>query len=72
MINVYDELERDMNELKNNIGRKIYPNDVEAILAWREIMRSTRERTLEDIEERASQLAEAAQKIRDRITREHA
>jgi len=34
--------------------------------AWRERIRSTKERTLEDIEERASQLAEAAQRIRDR------
>jgi len=34
--------------------------------AWRERMRSTKEKTLEDLEERASQFAEAAQRIRDR------
>jgi len=66
MLNAYDELERDMNELKNNIGRKINPNDTDAMRPWRERMRSTRERTLEDMEERASQLVEAAQRIRDR------
>jgi len=66
MLMAYDELERDMNELKNNIGRRINPNDTEAMRAWRECMRSTKERTLEDIEERASQLAEAALIIRDR------
>jgi len=66
MLMAYDELERDMNEIKNNIGRRINPNDTEAMRAWRERMRSTKERTLEDIEERASQLAEAAQRISDR------
>jgi len=34
--------------------------------AWHERMRSTIEKTLEDIEERASQLAEVAQRLRDR------
>jgi len=66
MLVAYDELERDMNELKNNIGRRINPNDREAMSVWRERMRTTKERTLEDIELRASQLAEAAQRIRDR------
>jgi len=66
MLNAYDELEKEMNELKNNTGRKINPNDTDAMRAWRERMRSTRERTLEDMEERASKLAEAAQRIRDR------
>jgi len=55
-----------MNELKNNIGRRINPNDVDAMRAWRERTRNTKERTLEDIEERASQLSEAAIRIRDR------
>jgi len=54
-----------MNELKNNIGRRISPNDGEALRAWRERIGSTKERTLEDMEERASQLADAAQRIRD-------
>jgi len=66
MINVYNEIERDMNELKNNIGRRINPNDVEAMRIWRERMKSTKKKTLEDIEEKASQLAEAAQRIRDK------
>jgi len=66
MINVYDELERDMNELKNNIGRRINPDDVEAMHAWRKRMRSTKKKIFEDIEEKASQPAEAAQRIRDR------
>jgi len=66
MLLAYDALEREMNDLKNNIGRRINPNDTEAMLAWREFMRSTRERIFEDIEQRASQLAEAAQRIRDK------
>jgi len=33
MINVYDAHERDMNELKNNIGRGTDPNNVEAMRA---------------------------------------
>jgi len=55
MLNAYDELEREMNELKNNIGRRINPNDVDAMRAWRERIRSTKKKTLEAIEERASQ-----------------
>jgi len=66
MLMAYDDLEREMNDLKNNIRRRINPNDTEAMRAWRERMRSTRERTFEDIERRASQLAEAAQQGRDR------
>jgi len=62
----YDELERKMNKLKNNIGRRINPNDSEAMRVWRERTRSTKERTLEDIEERPSQLAVEAQRIKDR------
>jgi len=70
MLLAYDELEMKMNDLKNKIGRRINPNDTEAMRAWRERMRSTRERTFEDIEPRASQLAEVAQRIRDRTSRE--
>jgi len=66
MLTAYDELEREMNKLKNNIGRRINPNDHEAMRAWRERIRSTKERTLEDLEERASQLAESVQRIRNR------
>jgi len=62
----YDELKREMNDLKNNIGRRINPHDTEAMRAWRERMRSTKERTFEDLEQRASQLAEVKQIIRDR------
>jgi len=50
----YDELEREMNDLKNNIRRRINPNDTDATRAWRERMRSTKKKTLDDIEERAS------------------
>jgi len=66
MFIAYDELEKEMNELKNNIGRRINPNDADAMRAWRERIRSVKKTTLEDIEERASQLAEAALRIRDR------
>jgi len=30
MIMAYEELEREMNDLKNNIGRRINPNDTAA------------------------------------------
>jgi len=66
MIVAYDKLEREMNDLKHNIGRRVNPSDTEAMRAWRERMRSTKERTLEDIEQRASQLEEVAKRIRDR------
>jgi len=66
MLMAYDELEREMNEIKNNIGKRIDPNDIDEMRAWRERMRSTKERTSEDTEERASQLAETAQRIRDK------
>jgi len=66
MLIAFDELEKDMSELKNNIGRKMNPSDSDAMRAWRERMRNTKERTLEDLEEKASQLAEAAQRIRER------
>jgi len=36
MLMAYDELEREMNDLKYNIGRRINPNDTEAMRAWRE------------------------------------
>jgi len=66
MIRAYDELEREMRERKNNIGKRIKSGDTEAINAWRPRVRDVRERTSGDIEERAIQLAMAAERIRER------
>jgi len=66
MIRAYDELEREMRELKNNIGKKVESSNTEAINAWRSRMRDAREKTLGDIEERALQLAMATERIRKR------
>jgi len=66
MLLAYDELEREMNDLKDNIGRRINPNDNDAMRAWRERIKNADERTLGDLEQRASRLSEAAQKMRDR------
>jgi len=66
MLLAYDELEREMCELRNNIRRRINPNDPEALHAWRERVESARSESYSDIEKRASQLAEAAGRVRDR------
>jgi len=52
-----------MHELKNNIGKRIDPSDTDAVNTKRERFRDARERMSKDIEERASQLAEVAEKI---------
>jgi len=66
MIRAYDELEREMRELKNNIEKRIESGDTETINAWRTRVKDARERTSGDIEERAEQLAMAAERIRKR------
>jgi len=66
IIRAYDELEREMRELKNNIRKRIEAGDTEAINAWRTRVRGAREKTSGDIEERAMQLEMAAEKIRKR------
>jgi len=48
MLIAYGELEREMNELRNYLGRKTNPSDTEALSSWRErveITRRTRNRS---------------------------
>jgi len=66
MIRAYDELKREMRELKNNIVKRIESGDTETINAWRTRVKDARERTSGDIEGRAVQLAMAAERIRER------
>jgi len=66
MLLAYDKLEREMYELLNSIARRINPNDPEALNAWRERVESARAESYGDNEERASQLAQAAGKVREK------
>jgi len=68
MMRAYDELEREMNGLRNNIGRRIEASDTEAINAWRSRERDARERRSEEIEGRATQLAAATERTRERTS----
>jgi len=66
MIRAYDELERAMHELRNNLGKRVGLSDPEAINAWQTRARDTKEKRSSNIEEKALQLAVAAERIRER------
>jgi len=62
----YDELEREMNELRNNVERRVNPSDTEVMNAWRERVEVARAEAFGDLEERAMKLAESAGRVRER------
>jgi len=62
----YDELEREINELRNSTGRRVNPSDTEVKNTWRKRVKITRAEAFGDLEERAMKLAEAAGKGRER------
>jgi len=62
----YEEFEREMNELRNNTGRRVNPSDTEVMNAWKERVRIARAEALRDLEERATKLAESAGRVRER------
>jgi len=66
MLIAYSEHEREMNELRNNIGRKTNPSEAEALSAWRERVKISRAAAYDDIERRAAILADAAERVRER------
>jgi len=66
MIWTYDELEREMHEIRNNLGKRGESSDTDAINAWRTRTKDAKEKRTGDIEERALQLAVAAERIRER------
>jgi len=55
-----------MRELRNNLGKRVESSNTETIRAWRTRTRDAKERKLGDLEERALQLAVAADRIRER------
>jgi len=65
MIRAYNGLEREMHELRNNIGRRIESSDTEAIKVWQTRARDAKEKMSEDIKKSALQLAGAAERIRE-------
>jgi len=62
----YDELEREMNELQNSTGRRVNPSYTEVMNARRERVEIARAEAFGDLEERATKLAEAAGRVRER------
>jgi len=66
MVRAYDELEREMREMRNNLGKRGESSNTEIIRAWRTRTREAKESKSRDIEERALLLAVAADRIRER------
>jgi len=66
MIRTYDELECEMHEIRNTFAKRGESSDTDAINAWRTRTRDAKEKRTGDIEERALQLAVAAEQIRER------
>jgi len=62
----YDELEREMNELRNSAGKRVNPSDTEVLNVWKERVDIARAEAFGDLEERAMRLAEAAGRVRER------
>jgi len=61
-----DELEREMNELRNSTERKVNPSDTEVMNAWRERVEIARAEAYGDLEKRAAKLAESAGRVQER------
>jgi len=67
----YDDLEREINELRNSVVRRANPSDAEVMNAWRERVEiaraeNARAEAFGDLEERAMRLAELAGRVRER------
>jgi len=65
MLIAYGELEREMNELRNNIGRKANTSDTGMLNAWRERV-DIRTEAQGDLETRTAMLADATERGRER------
>jgi len=66
MLIAYEELEREMNELRNNIGKKTNPSDSEALSAWRKLVEMSRTEAYNNLEVRVAKLADVADRARGR------
>jgi len=66
MIRTYDELEREMHEIRCNLGKRRESNNTEAMNAWRSRTKNAKKKRTGNIKERALQLAIAAERIRER------
>jgi len=66
MLIAYGELEREMNELRNNIVRKTNPSETEALSAWRERVQFSRAEAYGIFELRAAKSADTAKRVRER------
>jgi len=62
----YDELECEINELRNSTGRRVSPSDTEVMNAWRERVEIARAKVIGDLEKRAIKLAKSARRVRER------
>jgi len=62
----YDELEREMIELRNSAGKRVNPSETEVMNAWRECVEIARAEAFGDLKERAIKLVEAAGRVRER------
>jgi len=66
MVRAYNDLEREMRELRNNLGKRVESSNTETIRAWRTGTREAKEKKSEDIEEKALLLSVKADRIRKR------
>jgi len=66
MLIAYGELEREMNELRNNIGKRTNTSDMEALSAWRKRVEISRAEAYGNTESRAAILADAAVRVQER------
>jgi len=66
MVIAYGELEREMNELRNNIGRKANTGEIGMLKACRELGEINRAEAFCDLETRAARLADAADRGREK------
>jgi len=66
MLIAYEELEREMNELRNSIGKKTNPSDSEALSAWKERVEISRTEAYNNLEVRTVKLADVAERAQGR------
>jgi len=59
----YGELEREMNELRNNIARETNPSEKEVLSAWRELVEFSRAEAYGNFEPRTAKLADTAERV---------
>jgi len=66
MMIAYGELEREMNELRNNIVRKNNPSERKTLCAWRERVEFSRAEAYGNLETRTVKVGETTERVRER------